>query len=161
MSDDFRRLVDRCADSDRNFTIHNSSEDHARVLFEKLFSVARKKKEQIRIFSGRCDSNFYDGFVETIRGILESGGRVDVLAACKKSDLDSNRFFQTVKKHRNGSAKTVRGLDHVPHFIVVGNSRYRFEIDDVFKSAKANFGDSLTGTILTTLFDQQLMAHAK
>ena len=152
--ENFEKLVQRCVDNDENHTIFNASLSHAAILFENLLDVADKKKEDVRIFSGCFEKEFYESLKGKVVKLLNSGVKVHLVSDCEKKDLEENEFIKTVSDHKNGTIKNLSEQKGIPHFILVGDSRYRVELDDSLKTARANFNDSSTGNMLLGLYNK-------
>lgn len=149
---DFSKLVKKCSKNLENHTIFNASKDHAAILFNNLLDVSKREKESIKIFSGCYEADFYNKFVKDITEILNNDIKVELLAECKQEELHNNEFFNIVRKHKNGSVGCIKKQSY-PHFIIVGNSRYRIETDDQKKVARANFNDPINGETIVSMFN--------
>ena len=158
--DTFERIVRDCARNNSTRVIENASAEHALVLIRTLFETAVRHKEEVRIVSGRLLESFYEELVDTARQALDCGVRFSVLVLNGKQ-LEGNRFAETMKEHANGSLAV---LEHdeksLPHFVVVGDRRFRVEIDDERKIATASFNNDTIPPMLIR-FHRELIETAK
>ena len=146
---EYKKIVKKYRKKEKEYVITILSHFHAKVLFDDLLKIAKKKKEQVCIYSGTLNEDFYNQLADSVKSALE---RTEVLVAVSKSeDLENNLFAQAVKGSPNGKLKTVHesllGAGW-PHFILVGDKRYRIEKDDVTKQAIACFNDPTLGKVL-------------
>lgn len=150
--DSFERIVRDCAKNNRSTVIENASQEHALILIRVLFETAMRHKEEVRIVSGSLLKPFYEKPVDTARKALDSGVRFSVLVRTGKQ-LEGNGFANLMKEHINGSIDTLEHDDKGPHFVVVGDRRYRVEMDDKRKIALASFNDDTIAPLLLKLHD--------
>lgn len=155
MDDEFVKLVERCAAKLENQMIFNASRDHALFLYQKLFEVAERTKEPVKIFSRKFEPDFYDKLVTNIGTLLDKNIPVSLISECPVSELVNNKFVNAVKNHQNGKFKARSMVDaNSLHFILVNGSRYRYETDPNTMSARANFADPVAGSIIENQFNQ-------
>lgn len=153
MDDEFTKLVERCAKNLENQVIYNASADHALVLFQKLLEVSERMGEAVKIFSGRFEAGIYDKLIPVINRVLIKNS-VRLISECPATELAGNIFVDTVRNNINGTVKSLPPHNNkFPHFILIGNLRYRFETDNGTKSATANFNDPLTGSLIDKQFN--------
>ena len=151
--DSFERIVRDCAKNNRSTVIENASQEHALVLIRVLIETAMRHKEDVRILSGNLLRPFYEKLVDTARQALNSGVLFSVLVQTGKQ-LAGNGFAGLMAEHGNGSIATLEDDDEAPpHFVVVGDRRYRVEIDDERKIALASFSDDTIAPLLSKLHD--------
>lgn len=144
----YEKMVETYRKKESEDVLTNIDRAHARVLFENLLKIAEEKKEEVCIYSGTLHKDFYNQLTDSVESALQ---KTKVLVAvAKNEDMENNSFAQAVKDSPNGEFKKdvdVLG-EKYPHFILVGDKRYRFEKDDITKEAIACFNDSLLGEML-------------
>ncbi len=142
--------------------LENLSNAHAKILFENLLEVAAEKGEKVYIYSGTLNKEFYEQLTKTIKSTMEkSDVFVAVAKPREKNQVANNAFAEAVKSgggELKEGAESFMGEDF-PHFILVGNNRYRFEKDDTTKEAIACFNDPRLGGLLVQA-GEKLMAGA-
>jgi hypothetical protein len=154
MESEFEKLVQKYAKSLENYTIFNASTAHAIILFKNLLEVAAREKRPVKIFSGCFDPMVYDSLVEQMKKVIVANVRISLTSECEGTKLQGNSFVETIKAYTNGTVISLERKIRAPHFILVGNSSYRVELDDALKSATANFNDPATGATLDSLYDR-------
>ena len=152
--DEFTKLVERCAKNLENHTIFNASTDHAIVLFKNLIEVAERWDEEVKIFSGSFSCTVYDSLIEPLKKALAKNIKFTLIAECAAAHLETNAFVNAVKNHPKGKVIALNDKVNFPHFILVGTSRYRVELDDALRTARANFNDAATGATLLSIYNQ-------
>lgn len=139
--------------------IQNAAREHAFILFKELIGSATddNRVESIRIVSGHLDTDFYGALVSDIEAYLEkSGASISVVVLDSSVDLSEHPFVKIIDGYQNGEVLQVpTGQDWSkhPHFIIVGNSRFRFETDHAQTKAAASFNGPAIGRTLVELFD--------
>lgn len=155
MTDEFTKLVKKCADREENQVIFNASSSHALVLFEELLDMAARKLLPVKIFSGKFDTAIYDKLVSKISQVLEKGVKVELLSEENNSVLAGNKFVEAVKSKNGDAVKYLKNdMSDLKHFILVGKSAFRFETDNEKKTAQANFNDPITGAMIDRRFSE-------
>lgn len=158
----FKILVEKCAKNLETHTITNSSEEHALLLFEKMLEVAVREKQDIKIFSGCLEENFYTKLIEKAKQVLDQGNAISiVIANSKQKDINTHAFIKALKpyKGKGFEVKTLTGNNKnakFPHYLLVGNATYRVEIDDGLRKAIANFNDPQTGKLIAEQHEKLL-----
>lgn len=153
--DSFERTVRDYAKNDRPGVIENASVEHALVLIRILFETAIRHKEEVRIVSGRLFKSFYEELVDTARRALDYGVQFSVLVLTSKRQLEGNEFAKLITDHDNGSIAVIEdGDERLPHFVIVGDRRYRIEIDDERKIAVASFNDDTITPMLLEFYSR-------
>lgn len=156
--DDFESLVLKARMDESEDVIENASVDHAFVLFDNLISVAAEKREPIKIVSGCLFQEFYNKLVEKVQSSMDSGSNVRILVAdCKEGNKQKtgNKFWEAVDKHKNGEIHLLEeDFYDAPHFIVVGDKRFRIELDDKKRKAFASFNNAVVARSLVNLHDR-------
>ena len=152
--DEFEALVKKCSSKNLDYNIQNASKRHAHILMKYLIDRATEKKEDIRIVTGCLETGFYDALIENLQQFLnQSGKSISVIILDPSADLQGNKFSDLILKSRKGSVLITKDRVEHPHFILVGKSSYRFEIDDRSTKAVANFNDSDIGAFLYDMYD--------
>ena len=149
--DSFQEIVEKCRKHRIRQMIENASIDHAAVLAENLLLSAIENQSDVKIVSGSLDKRVFGGLAEKVRQIVDGGNNIDIVLTDPPTDFRGNNFFDAVEKGRVSVAAEVDRS--FPHFIVVGGSAYRLEVDHGEKKAKANFNDPDLGGCLVSLFD--------
>jgi hypothetical protein len=145
--DSFARIVEDCRRERRAFRIENDSIENAAVLAENLLMFARDNKQDVRIISGSLDERVY-GNLALLAGEVLRTNKIDIIVEKLPGD---HSLIQVVKDHPNGSVREIP--DAGPHFILIGDSAYRLEVNHKLAKAVANFNEPVNGTILRDLFD--------
>lgn len=159
----FISLIEECRKGKKNRIIHNASKDHAFALFSSLIDEARKTKEDVRIISGNLDRDFYAKLADSITTCMDDGVKVSVSVVSHEFDVDANTFAQAVKKHENGKLFVSPNDLEVegPHFLVVGENKFRLELDHDQAKAIANFNDPKVGKTLVNVFNRISQLQSK
>lgn len=156
MTDAFKILVKTSYDNREKGgqIIHNASRSHAKILFEQLFDSAIESGEDMRIVSGNLDDAFYEVLTTRVKECLDSGVKVSLSIIDKGFNIKGSRFAQAVESHENGSVYLTHVVDiKAAHFVTVGDSQYRLEVDHAEAKAIANFNDTSVGKTLMNAFD--------
>lgn len=150
--DDFSRAVVDCRKKEDERILENASIDHAKELFINLIDEGRVRKEKIAVVSGDLNREFYGQLVEVTRKALAAGTKMALLIVNPKFQIENHPFVQAVLE---GGGEVYRAKDKIetPHFIVVGDKRFRVETDHAQTKAKACFNNSIVGKTLRKLFD--------
>lgn len=152
--DAFERIVRDCAKNNSTRVIENASAEHALVLIRTLFETAVRHREEVRVVSGRLLKSFYGELAKTARLALDRGVRFSVLVLNGKQ-LEGNEFADVMKEHANGSLAVLkRGDESLPHFVVVGDRRFRVEVDDELKIALASFNNDIIPPMLKDIHNR-------
>lgn len=152
----FEDYVKRCAENEEADSIHNASIRHAKIIIEELFKSAIRNGEDIKIVSGRLLNEFYEDLIEPAREVLKHSRIEIIVLDATKEEMQGNDFFRLVNEHDRGSAIVSRIGDanaYQAHFVLVGDRRYRIEIDDGKKDAIASFNNETLGELLLKAFD--------
>ncbi len=149
----FEEIVEYCSKENSKQVLTNASIAHAHILVARLIKDAAKHKEDIRIVTGCLYKDFYNGLVDELDAALQNGCVINVVVLKKSpSELDGNNFVKKLGEYNNAELIFLDiGADDLPHFIVVGNKRYRLEMDDKQKKAIACFNDEHLGSSLVKL----------
>ena len=149
----FEQFVKKCAENNSSEIIENISTGHALVLARHLFAAAGRDRETVRIVSGRLLKSFYEELKEAAREALDLGARFKVVVLSDDpTQFRENGFADLVEKHENGEIHVLnKGAESMPHFMVVGESRYRIEVDASRKIARAAFNDDIIAPALVRI----------
>ncbi len=145
--DSFASIVEDCRRERRSFRIENDSIEYAAVLAENLLKFARDNKQDVRIISGSLDERVYGNLAKLAEEVLRTN-KIEIIV--EKLPVDHS-LVEVVGKHKNGSVREIP--DAGPHFILVGDSAYRLEVNHKLAKAVANFNEPVNGGILRDLFD--------
>lgn len=152
INDSFKKLVEKCRQTESTQIIHNASFEHAKVLFKNLFQIARENNERIRITTGVLRDDFYGELVDDLKACLEKKVEVEVLVLEPKCNLKSSSFATALKKYGGKLSQLTKSVKGTPHFIVVGEKRFRFEQDHDNTTAIASFNNPQIGAMLNNIF---------
>ena len=129
---------------------------HALDIAKHLFLSAIRHNEEVRIVTGGLFDEFYRELIKDARKVLNHV-RISIIVVSKtREELEGNGFFAVVDAHKNGKVVFLpKGTPNMNHFILVGKSRYRIEIDDSKTTAFACFNDEGFGAHLSHIFDNR------
>jgi translation initiation factor 2B subunit (eIF-2B alpha/beta/delta family) len=151
----FKQIVEKSRRNESTQVIKNASISHARVLIENLLCEAADRKEDVRIISGCLSKDFYNNLVSVLENALEKGVSVRTVVLNGRDRLAGNLFAEMIEQHDNGTLTVLDlDVDVAPHFIVVGNKRYRLETHDGHAKAIACFNDEQLGGLLSNIYSQ-------
>ena len=164
--EEYYRTIDKCAESGKDFVIHNGNAEHAAYLLTKFFGKAEKR---VRIFTGALFGGVFDNekLVQAACDFLSDNANRKIVVAFQDGDdkttqVLSKKFVQELAAlpDNAGTLEIYSVSDKAPldnqinHFAVMDTSAFRFELDHEKKSAVANFGDSMNSTKLQVFFDK-------
>lgn len=151
---DFEKIVETCRRKSLNRDIDNSAWSHALILFKNFFLAAKEVGENVDIVTGNLNPEFYGNLSSYAQECLEAGLKVRLIVLEKNTQLTNNPFAKLIAAHKNGSIY-MPNQDNlsVPHFILVGNNKYRFETDHAQTKAVANFNNPNMGGFLRVLIN--------
>lgn len=167
--DDYEKIVDEYFKLDSPIIFGNLKKAHAKHIIKKLFNDA---KQNIRIFSGKFDIEFYSDVMEDLK---EAAKRINAPAGIKIITVDEKEpeklliQFENINKEINEdkNARVIKYLslinkgkpEDIEHFIVTDNKRYRQEeghpelTKDTEVKAKVCFNGPIVASDLCNLFD--------
>ncbi|MDR1729992.1 MAG: hypothetical protein LBR52_04950 [Prevotellaceae bacterium] len=170
--ENYRKFIKHLSNSQSPKEFLNSDEDHALVIFEQLFSQAKK---DIRIFAGSlcCDSdkNYHvandSQYISALSEFVERGGKVKIIlndfnpVAAVKSNLMRRLLYYKVEFHDRIEIKTTTTkLSYKEdveqksiHFTVIDNNAYRIETNIEQRSATGSFNNEEVAVGLIRIFD--------
>jgi hypothetical protein len=149
--DTYEKLIKKHYESLSSEELDNGSIEHAKILVKYLFELALAKQKDVKIISGCLNGAFYNTFADYAKNILNNGNSISLISI-KKPEAGS---FKNTLEHSDNASIVVADskVDSLPHFILVGDSAYRFENDDILCTAKASFNKPSMGKFLNFLFD--------
>jgi len=153
--DQFKTRVDRCKRKLAPDIIDNAGREHAKYLVEALLDVAASKKEPVVIVTGVFDPGFYGDLVASFQKCVNAGVTIDVIVL-DGSRLDSHPITKAISSPRL-SVRTIDSMQDpetatAPHFVLVGDRRYRLERDHDHDIAVASFNDVQMGRWLKSIY---------
>ncbi len=145
--EEYRMFVESASRNDSDMPIPNSTERHAKILYEYMLPSA---KHFIHIFTGSFREVFYKELNNKFDSAHKKGVEICILTK-KKIPENIKKIYPYIKfKIVNTSL--------VNHFMVIDNKIYRFEKehpeDEKNVEAIANFNDSKRAKGLNNLFSQ-------
>lgn len=169
---EYRNLIDKCAASGADFTIHNSAPAHASYLIKTLFK--KTDGRIMRIFTGRLHEDvFADQELKTEAvNFLKRSRKNEIKIAYQdaivgEKDILEGEFLRTIIgiaeiKDQIGvwDAKGVFAST-TNHFAVIDEAAFRYELDEDKKKAVANFGDSVNAENLVNIFENTIKKSKK
>lgn len=158
----YKEILKRCADSDSEEFINNSSGDHAAAMIEQLFL---KAKNMVRIFTDHLNPQIYNRpyIIESVADFMKkSDSRLEIIMQLKEDSAVSpseNGFLSALKEYKDkitiyeadGDTKKINN-----HFMVINTAKgyaMRYEIDINKKIATGTFNAGDAGKNLYDYFD--------
>lgn len=160
---DYEAYVEDCRIRHLPAIIENTSSVHARVVIKNLFALAKDTHENVYLVTGILNDETYSPMQPEISAIMESGSSFNVITLCSEDQLLENRVYKIIKDHKNGNVWSLNEpITSATHFLLIGNTGYRFEVDDMTKTAYACFNDrhGLITSVLAREFNEMLARHA-
>lgn len=157
----FVELVKDCYEKKRSRIIHNASIEHAKVLFQYLFTAATDGRKEVEIVSANLNKEFYGALVTDAQGALDKGCKVSLIVLDPETDISDNLFANTVNNHTMGKVWKSQELLKAPHFILVGDNQFRLETDHAQTKAMASFNNKEVGSFLKECFGELQNTIAK
>lgn len=149
---EFLKLVDECRRKQSSQMIHNASYEHAKVLFANLIQEAGDLKEDVIIVSGELHQDFYGSLTEETECALKKGVRVRLAVLSPGADMEQHPFVDLLRRY-NATIYTPSNSLSIPHFILVGDKRFRLETDHKQTKAVASFNNQQAGAVLKDIFE--------
>ena len=161
LEDEYKKIIQQCADAGKNFEIENSNPAHASYLITTLFG---KAESEMRIFTGRLFDNVYGNedlkeaaikFLNKSKAIL----KIAYQEALSFDEVKEGNFLKDIltnptvkgKVEIYNASTSCKNLEN--HFIVKDKAAFRYELDKTKMTAKANFGDFNIAKKLVAIFD--------
>lgn len=152
--DDFARVVAQCRADQSPRILNNASIEHAKVLFENLIKEGINRKEEIRLISGNLNEEFYNKLLYLADELIEQNINVQIIIAYPDTDIKNNQFANKINSVDKRCVYKAKQKINVPHFILVGDKRFRIETDHEETKAIACFNNEVVGKSLKTIFEQ-------
>lgn len=149
---EFSKIVADCRKKESTKIIHNASYEHARELFINLIDEARVRKEDVLITSGNLNPDFYGVLIDDTKEAIKGGVKVKLAVLNPSADIKNNPFANMVLKE-GGVVYKAKGEMKYPHFILVGDKRFRLELDHEQTKAIACFNNPGIGKFLKDNFE--------
>lgn len=154
---EFQDLVNMCYKTRSPRLISNMSFAHAHVLIEKLFRLARDRKQDVRIITGSLNDEFYSEHASDVTNFLSDGaGKLEVIVVDPRWNATNNRFAKAAVDGK-GTLLKVRqrtSMVGVPHFLLVGKEAFRVERDPEQVQAVASFFSPDFAAFLHNIFTE-------
>ena len=161
LEDEYKKTIQSCADTVKNFEIENSNTAHASYLIATLFG---KAELEMRIFTGSLFDNVYGNaalkeaaikFLSKSKAIL----KIAYQDAVSFDVIKEGNFLKDILTNLKVKGQVTiynastfcKNLEN--HFIVKDNTAFRYELDKTKRTARANFGDLDTAKNLVEIFD--------
>ncbi len=170
---DYKKIIDRCAESGENFIINNGNAMHAAYLLTKFFA---KAEDQVRIFTGELFAKVFDdqNLIAAAIEFLSKGANNKIVVAFQEKEGEEEKKGRVLKRNfvKNLTAlpenadkleiySVSLNLDgQANHFAVMDSSAFRYELDHDKKSAVANFGDQKNSGKLKEFFDKLIADYS-
>jgi len=170
--EEYRKLIDKCAENGADFTIQNSAPEHASYLIKTLF---KKPDGQImRIFTGRLHENvFADQELKTEAvNFLKRNSKNEIKIAYQDTHVEDKGILDGEFLRNIIGTEEIKGQIEVwdarsvfssitNHFAVIDKAAFRYELDENTKKAVANFGDSANAENLVNIFENVIKKSKK
>lgn len=156
----YERAIEDAFQNRSSRILDNYSIDHARVVIDSLLKLAIEDKLDVCIVAGSLDSQCYNDFTPLLDKIAQNGNSVRAIVVEKLIDeLSENKFAQKLILHDKFELVVLSNY-HGSHFLVVGNSGFRFEESHPQAKALLSFNQPDIAKKLVDLFND-LFASAK
>lgn len=150
---EFSKIIADCRKKESTKIIHNASYEHARELFINLIGEARVRKEDVIVASGNLNPDFYGELVDITKEAIKGGVQVRVAILNPTTDVKDNPFSAMILKE-GGVVYKAKNEIRIPHFILVGDKRFRLEVDHEQSKAIACFNNRGIGEFLKNVFEK-------
>ncbi|MBA3018741.1 MAG: hypothetical protein KJ550_12515 [Proteobacteria bacterium] len=171
---DYKKIIDRCAESGENFVINNGNAMHAAYLLTKFFA---KAEDQVRIFTGVLFAEVFDGqpLIDAAVEFLSRSANNKIVVAFQEKEGEEEKRGRVLKRNfvkkltttlpKNSGKLEIYSIPldldgQVNHFAVMDSKAFRYELDHDKKSAVANFGDQKNSGKLKEFFDKLIAGHS-
>lgn len=149
---------------DSSDILPNLSSAHASIVLNELIVQATETKRPLRIVSGELYPGCYDPLTKPIKTFLDSWNPHNnqtalkiILTDWQPESENANEFFKSIKPYTTGDNPNVTIKTTpitAPHFCVVGQHSYRFELDHTTMEARLSYNHSSLATKLANYFDE-------
>jgi len=162
--DEYRKIIEKLADSKENVEIPNSDAAHAALLIATFF---RKAQKEICLFTNELHKSVYDN--DEIRSnVVTFLNRPDTVLRiayqrstywediCEQSPL--LKFLLALPDNIIKGKLKIYNASKIPsdwarHFAIMDGEAYRYELNHQKRTAVANFGDAGNAKKLSEIFD--------
>lgn len=151
--DSFSTAVKECRKKESSRVLENASIEHAKELFLNLIEEGQVKKENISIVSGNLNTEFYSQLIDVTQKAMKEGVKVSLLVTNPDVKVENHPFANAIIEGGGNVCRAKKQID-APHFIVVGDKRFRFETDHNQTKAIACFNNKEVGKVLNKLFEK-------
>lgn len=152
---EFLKLVSECRKKQSSLMIHNASYEHAKILFINLLQEASVRKEDVIITSGKLYLDFYNSLIDETEKILKNGVKIRLAVINPEPDLEQHPFVSLLRKY-NATIYTATASCSLPHFILIGDKRFRLETDHEQTKAVASFNNQQIVSVLKSIFEESI-----
>lgn len=149
---EFAKVVAESRKKESPRMIYNASIDHAKLLFTELIQDAIERKEDIRIVSGELNPTFYGALTDDATRALDKKITIKLIVLNPDIDLTKNPFV-SILLNKGGEVYKAKSKLDMPHYILVGDKRFRLELDHKQAKAVASFNNEGIGKTLKNNFD--------
>lgn len=163
----YRRIIEDYRKRRLPTIVANTAACHARIVICNLLVLASEDAASIRLVSGRLAAEVYGELGPMISEAIDGGCDLRVITECGRAELTGNQFYQVIHQKRPDSIRCM-GIQsttrqHMQHYMLVGETAYRVEFDDLTRSATACFNDErrLVTGILSRRFEEAWDSLAK
>lgn len=151
---------------DRRQQVRNSTVAHAKILGRALLARAARQKHDVRIVSGTLIQVFWNDMVPAARNVLRRGARITCIVLNQSGfEQDGNEFYELLTGNEfRLSCKVIflnKNVMDEPHFILVGESGYRYERENRIETALGDFNDPMICNYLRAVFDRLASAQGE
>ncbi len=151
--DKFSQTVKKCREKESDLMLDNASFDHALVLCENLLGAAKDHNESVRIVTGSLAPVFYDKLIGAVTAYLKSeDAKIDVIVIDPCADMANSEFAKVLEDDKRCNLYVSKNKVAYPHFMLIGEKRFRLETDHNKIKAKACFNNPNLGRFLSELF---------
>lgn len=167
----FRAILEGAAGNPSLGVVANRFPWQSKMAFEKLLTIAKKKKANIRMLTGGGAEGFYDEqFGQRFRDCKKAGCASIRVLVWQKTEKGISPSLMALAQDGVIDLRisgTDEYADRVPHFLLVGEDAFRqeaahsrFTSQTVFTEtdpqipARIDFGDAETGKTLASNFDE-------
>jgi len=123
-------------------------------LYKELLAAALEEQKDVKIVSGHLNPDFYSDLTQIAEELLKKQ-KIEVIVLDTNFRIDGNIFAEMVRSSGNDRILVNKNseLTKAPHFILIGEDKYRFETDHKNTKAIASFNDRRFGLFLFDTFE--------
>ena len=139
----YAQFVEKCRRRRVSTIIPNSSVSRATIVIRNLLIMAAEEHSPIRLLSGELTRDVYEPLVPDLEAALEAKCDIRIVTHRNTNELRGNRFYETIRARDPHAIRSLNiPLDTHSHFMLVGTTAYRMEVDDTTREATACFNDT-------------------